>query len=62
MNLDFLRAGEKARILFDRRIHCFDISFLSNERGRTIHQKFLMGKEKRQKVEEGEKDIGRETK
>ena len=31
MNLDFLRAGEKARILFDRKIHCFDISFLADK-------------------------------
>lgn len=31
MSLDFLRAGEKARILFDIKIHLFDISFLSNE-------------------------------
>lgn len=31
MSLDFLRAGEKAIVLFDRKIHCFDISFLSNK-------------------------------
>lgn len=29
--LDFLRAGEKERMLFDRKINCFDISFLCNE-------------------------------
>lgn len=46
MSLDFLRAGEKARILFDRKIHLFDISLLSNEWGKTIHEKFLTGKEK----------------
>jgi len=49
MSLDFLRAGEKTRILFDRKIHYFDISFLSNEGGKTIHREFLMGKEKRQR-------------
>lgn len=60
MNLDILRAGEKAIILFDRKIHCFDVSFLSNKWGKTIHQKFLMGKEKKmEKVEEEEKEVGR---
>lgn len=31
MSLDFLRAGEKTRIVFDRNIQCFDFGFLSNK-------------------------------
>lgn len=31
MSLDFLRAGEKVRMMFDRKICCFDINFLCNE-------------------------------
>lgn len=55
MSPDFLRAGEKVWMLFDRKIHCFDISFLCNEWGKTINEKFLMGEEKKDKVEDWEK-------